>query len=223
MEISIKKRIAGAIDTNVYYIIYGRHVLIADPAADADGIISDIESEGLVPSAIVITHGHYDHFGAASAVREHFNINVYAPAGDKQLFSDLDRNASEFVHGEKSVLIPDVYIKGGVELSFAGLNMTVLDTPGHTAGGISYYIVFAKDGYSCSDERFKDISGILVSGDTVFRGSIGRTDMPTADSETMALTIKNVIMKLPGDTLILPGHGPYTFAGKELERNPWFK
>ena len=223
MDISLYSYVCGPIGTNVYFLVYGKGVIIVDPAADFDRLSKFIDDNGLFPSAILITHGHFDHGGAAGELREKYGVNVYAPLRDRVLFHIPSQNGSEMVPGTNYILDPDVYLKEDEVLTFGGVTLMILSTPGHTAGSMSYYFNFGDEYSFANPPGNGNYSGLIFSGDEIFAGSVGRTDMPTGSEEALRESVESIFKKLPDDTLLLPGHGQLTTIGTEKERNPWFK
>ena len=157
------------------------------------------------PQAILLTHGHFDHIGAANEVREHYGIKVYASCDEEKLLASPARNLSN-AYGMSLRVTADVLHNDGDILELAGLKIKAIHTPGHTAGGTCYYIE--------SDKT-------LMSGDTLFAGSVGRTDYPTASSAAMMESLHDKLRKLPDDTDVYPGHGEFTTIEYEKQNNPF--
>ena len=155
------------------------------------------------PQAILLTHGHFDHIGAANEVREHYGIKIYASCDEEKLLASPARNLSN-AYGMSLRVTADVLHNDGDILELAGLKIKAIHTPGHTAGGTCYYIE--------SDKT-------LMSGDTLFAGSVGRTDYPTASSAAMMESLHDKLCMLPDDTDVYPGHGEFTTIGYEKQNN----
>lgn len=196
----------GNFATNTY-IIYDENLdaVIIDPAAEAKKIISTIEKNNLKPKFVLLTHGHPDHVGALYELKEKYNLKVYINEKDQEM---LETNSTYFGPmlglDIKDVKV-DSYLKDGQELSLGNLKFKIIETPGHTKGGVCILI-----------------ENILFSGDTLFLGSMGRTDFPGGNEEEIFSSLKK-LMELPDETVVLPGHGPKTTIGYERKYNPYVR
>lgn len=201
----VKKLVVGSLQVNCCFIVNDKKCIIVDPGADAGRIIGFMDRNEYEPVAIFLTHGHFDHIMAVNELKEKYNINVYAAKPEAALLEDASLNCS--VHfGRKYETSADVLLKDGQEIDVAGVHIKVIFTPGHTAGSCCYYI---------KDEK------ILLSGDTLFYGSIGRTDLPTGDEDELLESLF-MLMRLPEDVKVYCGHGPETSIGFEKEHNPYY-
>ncbi len=205
-KLKIENSILGDIGTNCYYIINKEtdRAVIVDPADDALTIKGYCDMHNLKPEAILLTHGHYDHILAADDIRKAYDIKIYAAAAEKPLLNDSMKNLSA-AWSTPYTLDADIYINDGDVLKLAGFTIDVISTPGHTEGGVCYYI---------KDEK------VLLSGDTLFEGSYGRTDFPTSSMKKLADSICGKLFKLPDDVMVFPGHGGETSIGYEKDNNP---
>lgn len=203
----INNLVLGPVQTNVYFVLNEEtgEGLIIDPGEGAGQIIRKVQKMGMEPKAILLTHGHYDHILAVPEVKEHFQIPVLAMEEEKELLGDAYLNHSGLYAGAIT-LEADRYLKDLEMVTEAGMTFQALHTPGHTAGGGCYY--FAKE-------------GVLFSGDTLFHQSVGRTDLPTGDTNTLIASIHNKLLVLPDETEVYPGHGYPTTIGFERASN-WF-
>lgn len=202
----IASAVLGMVRTNCYFLINQEtdEVLIIDPADDAAAIRNWCLNNRKKPAAILLTHGHFDHMLAAGELRESFGIKIYVGDGEQELLNNASWNLSA-AWSSPAVLQADEFVKDGEILSLAGFQITVIATPGHTAGGISYYL---------PEEQ------VLFSGDTLFSGSYGRVDFPTSSMSQMAHSVRDKLLVLPEDTVVYPGHGEATTIGQEKRYNP---
>lgn len=205
-KLKLESDVLGAISTNCYYLINTENndVIITDPADDAFTIKNYCMNNGLSVKGIILTHGHFDHIMAADELRKHFGVKIYAGEEEKKLLSDAELNLSA-AWSSPYTLRADVLLKDGEMFGLAGFNIKAIHTPGHTAGGMCYYI---------EDEK------TLLSGDTLFCESYGRTDFPTSSFRQLMDSICGRLFKLPEDVRVYPGHGEETTIGFEKENNP---
>jgi len=195
----------GALQTNCYLLVNDRtnEAVVIDPADDFPLLKSNIKALGVKPVVILLTHGHFDHITAANEARNTYGIKIYACSAEKALLEDPRYNGSALMTTDMTLTVAD-WVEDGDALSFAGFDISVIGTPGHTAGGVCYY---------CKAD------GALISGDTIFRGSIGRTDFPTGSADMISHSIKVKLFALPDETVIYPGHGPTSTIGYEKKHN----
>lgn len=193
---------------NCYILHNNRDALIFDPGGDFNIIRKFLDDSKLTVVAILLTHGHFDHIGAAAGLQEYTYAPVYAHPGDDDYIKNCAEHAVYF--GAPSCRAPkvDKHIKDGDKIIFNCAEVKVLHTPGHSLGSVCYYI---------------ENEGLLISGDTLFCDSVGRTDLPGGDFETLAVSIREKIYRLPPKTLVYPGHGFGTTIGHEKEFNPLVK
>ena len=167
-----------------------------------------IAREGLTPEAVLLTHAHPDHICSVSYVQSLYGIPVYLSPADKEMLP-LYQVFGKIIKMEIDITFPTVDATDGMEIRIGdGLRFEVIATPGHTQGGTCYY---DREG------------GILVSGDTLFAGSIGRTDFKGSDYDALIRSILERLVPLPGDTLVIPGHGRTTTIGDERATNPFLE
>lgn len=202
----INQLVVGVCQTNCY-IIYNKdtnEAMIVDPGDQAEDISMRCRMLGVVPKAILLTHGHFDHMMAAGKLKEEFHIPIYAAEKEAPLLADARANLSAM--WAKPVCIkPDCLVKEGDKLDICGFSITVIETPGHTIGGVCFYI---------PEEE------VLLSGDTLFCGSFGRTDFPTGSMSVLARSIREKLFQLPDVTQVYPGHESSTTIGYEKRYNP---
>lgn len=203
----IDSRILGMVGTNCYLLCNMdiKECVLIDPADSQDEISRMIDESGCSLKGILLTHGHFDHIMAADAVRDKYGVKVYASCDEKNTLEQPHINLGE-AYGLKLSVKTDVWHKDGEILKLAGFDIEALHTPGHTEGGSCYYI--------------REI-GVLFSGDTLFCGSVGRTDFPGGSMSEIVRSIKEKVMVLPDDTKVYPGHGEGTSVGYERENNPF--
>lgn len=203
----IQHSVLGMCATNTYYVYDDetKRGLIVDPADSPDTIIAKADSLSMIPEAILITHGHFDHVLAMNKVREHYGIKVYAGLTEKQVLHDMAMNlTSSFGMGQ--IFDADIYLKDGEEFETAGYHIKAIEVPGHTIGGMCYYF---------------DKQGVLFSGDTLFCESVGRSDFPGGSASALCRGIKDKLFVLPEHTKVYPGHMDETTIGNEIKYNPF--
>jgi len=183
-----------------------RQCLIIDPGAEPDRIISAIAAAGLTPQKIINTHGHPDHVGAVVPIQRHFAIPFWMHEADVFLLNALP--AFAMYVGEPSPQIPtmDAFLHEGQTVTCGSLALRVAHTPGHTPGGVCFIL---------------DAEKTVLAGDTLFAGSIGRTDLPGGDHAQLLQSIREKLMTLPDDYTVYCGHGPHTTIGQERKTNPF--
>ncbi len=206
-EMQIKKLVLGPVMTNCY-IVYEKEkkeALIIDPADRPQIIEKTLEDLQLAPAAILLTHGHFDHILGGEALKERYGILVYAHQEEVSLAADeIQNEAVGFgTHGRIRVDRP---LSDGQILSLGGFQIRVIHTPGHTAGGVCYYFEEQK---------------ILFSGDTLFAGSVGRTDLHTGNYAQIISSVREKLFALPEDVRVFPGHDEETTIGYEMKYNPF--
>jgi Zn-dependent hydrolases, including glyoxylases len=205
-DFRIKKINLGSVETNCYivYNAVGKKAIIIDPADNADKIKSVCQELGVTPEAVILTHGHYDHIMAADEIRKEYSIFIYASEKEAELLANPEYNLSAMLGRSLSLKI-DKPLKNGDILELIGFNVKVIETSGHTAGSICLYF---------------ESENVLISGDTLFRGSFGRVDLPTANAMEIIYSITKVLFKLEDEVIVYPGHGLETTIGYEKEYNP---
>ncbi|MDE6636069.1 MAG: MBL fold metallo-hydrolase [Lachnospiraceae bacterium] len=201
----IRHIVVGAIQTNCY--IAGddgsSSCIVIDPGDEADKVIGMAKRDGKDIAAVLLTHGHFDHIGAVGDIRAKCGAKVYACERERELLADPSLNlSSDFLKNISENA--DVYVKDGDIVSEAGLSLKVIETPGHTSGGVCYY---------------SEHDRVLFSGDTLFEMSIGRTDFPTGSAGILMSSIREKLFVLPDDVTVYPGHGAYTGIGFEKTNN----
>lgn len=193
----------GPLQSNMYLAFISGFVFVIDPSVDPDSLDKEISDV----TGILITHGHYDHIKYVEKWHSKYpNARIFMNPGDESLLKDAMSNCS-YMDGI-AVRFGFPYEKAEETISFGTLKIEVLSTPGHTMGSVCY--LFSEDS-----------SGYLFTGDTVFAGSVGRTDMVGGSYELMTESIAR-LSELPADTRVFPGHGPDSTIGNEQKYNPFF-
>ncbi|HOU35951.1 MAG TPA: MBL fold metallo-hydrolase [Candidatus Omnitrophota bacterium] len=197
--------VVGAIETNCYVVAAGknREALVIDPGADAGQIKKALSRHSCTAGLVVNTHGHYDHIGADGD----FGVPVAVHRSDADMLYDGRKNYSAIFGISFKVKNPVRYVEDGELLEVGGVSLRVLHTPGHSPGGISLLLE-------------KPQSGIVFTGDALFAGSIGRTDLG-GSQEALLRSIREKLLVLPDETVVYPGHGPSTTIGQERRGNPF--
>ena len=197
----------GMVMTNCYigYNDDTREAFIVDPGDDARRISRAVREQKLNVKGILLTHGHFDHIMAVPELKEEFGAPVYAHEAEEALLEDTQMNLSAPWVGRALSLSAERLLKDGERLELAGFEIQAIHTPGHTAGGVSYYLAAEQ---------------ALFSGDTLFRGSYGRVDLPTASGADIARSINEKLLPLPEETAVYPGHERETTIGHERKYNP---
>ena len=203
----IEKFVLGSMGTNCYLIINEetKEIVIVDPATCPDYLVSHVKTNGYIPKAILLTHAHFDHVMGIDGWVKVFDIPVYIHEDEKQLLEDPQLNLSGVFGSSYSYSKVDC-LRDGQVLEIAGFQFRVIHTPGHTAGGCCYY-----------EAR----EGVLISGDTLFQQSVGRSDFPTGSMSTLVRSIKEKLFCLPDDVMVYPGHNDLTCIADEKMYNPF--
>jgi hydroxyacylglutathione hydrolase len=181
-----------------------REAMVVDPGDDADEILSVVKHHGLSVKAIVFTHAHLDHVGAAAEVKAATGAPVYLHENGMAGYAQIEMQATWLGMPVPASVEIDTLLRDGDVLRIGSIEFNVLYTPGHSPGGIGLWIPAEKT---------------LVVGDTLFRDSIGRTDLPGGDSSLILSSIREKFLPLPDETVVIPGHGPTTTIGHERECN----
>ena len=204
-NMKVEKFVTGIISTNCYLVINEdtKQAVIIDPAACPKYLLNHIKSEGLEIQAILLTHGHFDHIMGIDGFLAEFDVPVYVHEGDRETMVDISLNQSG-TYTSGYTFAGARYLKDGQKLNFAGLEFQVLHTPGHTPGGVCYYIESEK---------------VLFSGDTLFQNSVGRTDFVNSSMSDLIRGIREKLFVLPDDVLVYPGHMGETTIGHEKTHN----
>lgn len=207
MSIKIGGMCLGEVQTNCYFVYDSEtnNAIVFDPADNGEGIYASLLAHDIKVVAICLTHGHFDHIMGANELRDKAGVKIYASKDEADLMQSEELNAS-LSFGYSYTVKPDVLLEDGEELDIEGIKFKMLATPGHTKGSCCYYFENEK---------------LLIAGDTIFEGSCGRTDLPTGSASQISNSLKNIIMALPDDVDIYPGHGGSTTVGDERKYNPF--
>lgn len=220
---------AGAFAANCYVVAPGpgEQCVIVDPGQDAEPGIEDIlAAHRLTPAAVLLTHGHIDHVWSVAPVCGAKGIPAYIHPADRALLSDPAKGfplgiGQELFGGLKFTEPDDVKeLADGMTLSLAGLEMIVNHAPGHTGGSVTFRLP-VQEPITAAGKSKIDEGDVLFSGDLLFAGSIGRTDLPGGDYPTILRSLARVCLTLPDQTVVLSGHGPRTTIGAERRTNPF--
>ncbi|MBR6770624.1 MAG: MBL fold metallo-hydrolase [Lachnospiraceae bacterium] len=205
--LKIGRMILGMCQTNCYFVYKegSKDVILFDPADAGEHLYKTLTEKGFRVAGILLTHSHFDHIWGSNQLRQLSGTQIRAYQEEKQVCEDAEKNVSAQV-GRPYTVIPDVYLEDGAEITIADMSCRLMATPGHTVGSCCYY--------------FKE-AGILISGDTLFQGSVGRTDLPTGSMGTLVRSIKDKLFILPDEVKVYPGHGDATTIGEEKQYNPF--
>lgn len=201
MELRIKRLVVGPVRTNCY-IVYDeakKQAVVIDPGDEAQMIQVKLVEWNLQPVAILLTHGHFDHIGAAKELKDKYDIPIYALAEEREILT-TSKNLGSMVGMSGLYLEADTYLRDNQKITIADMEFQVIATPGHTIGSCCY---------------FMELEDVLFSGDTLFHYSHGRTDFPTGSAAAIIRSIKERLLVLDADIMVYPGHEDSTTIGAE--------
>ncbi|NOX35238.1 MAG: MBL fold metallo-hydrolase [Deltaproteobacteria bacterium] len=204
----IKKLEVGPIMANCYILgcKLTKEAAVIDPGDDADRILMALSKSGLKVKYLINTHGHFDHVGANKRMKEVTGAKLAIHPDDEIMLDELSSSASMFGLSAENSPPADILLKDGDEITFGKITLKVIHTPGHSKGGVCFYT-----------------KGHLFSGDTLFAGSIGRTDLEGGDYDTLISSIKQKLLGLDDETKVHTGHGPETTIANEKRMNPFLR
>lgn len=198
----------GMIQANCY--ILGdeatREAVVIDPGGDTPMVVKALQARQLEAKVILATHGHFDHVEGLAGLKRATGAPIYVHRGDLPLIQGMTGQALLFGVKVEAAPPPDRFLEDGEVVSCGSLSLTVVHTPGHSPGSVSYLL----------DEK-------VFVGDLLFAGSIGRTDLQGGDYDTLIRSVRERIFTLPDDTVVYPGHGPATTVATEKRTNPFFR
>ena len=209
----INHYVVGQVQTNCYIVINNetKDCFIIDPGASGKQLAEKLKQDNLNPVAVLLTHGHFDHAGAAEELAKEFDIKIYAHEAERDTLADPKKNVSWMIGANESYHV-DVFLKDNEIINLADFEIKVLHTPGHTEGGCCYYI---------SEEH------VVFSGDTLFAESVGRTDFPGGSMSQIVRSIQEKLLtlseagNLETDIMVYPGHNEPTTIETERMNNPY--
>ncbi len=207
-ELKVGRIVLGMVSTNCYFIYHeeDKKAIVVDPADSGEYLYQKLQENGISVAAILLTHGHFDHIMGCNELRKASGAKIYACSEERDVCENTHNNCSEQT-GRLYTVVADEYVPDGGEIEAAGMKCRLLHTPGHTKGSCCYYF---------------EEAGVLISGDTLFAGSVGRSDLPTGSEGTLIRSIKNKLSELPGEVKVYPGHGDSTTIEYESKYNPFW-
>lgn len=207
-DVKIGRICLGSYRTNCYFLYRegSSDCVIVDPADAGEYIYNGLKDKGFLVKAILLTHGHFDHILGVKQLKKLAECKVYACEEEKDLLGNPRVNVSEQV-GRPVAIEADYWLRDNEEVNLCDVNIKCIHTPGHTQGSCAFYV---------------EEAGFLIAGDTLFQGSIGRTDLPTGSEKKLFDSVETKLFVLPEETKVYPGHGEDTTIGFEKENNPFF-
>lgn len=207
-KMEITTCVVGPVRTSCYLLANTetKQVIIVDPGSSPHIIQTHIEKDSLTPVAIILTHGHFDHILAVKDIASAYSIPVYANEEEREVLLDDQLNLSLDFNGASFSCDANHYLKDGEKIELAGFKVAAIATPGHTKGGMCYYF---------PEEH------VVVTGDTLFRETVGRTDLPTSNMKQIIHSVCEKLSYIEDEAVVLPGHGETSTMGYERKNNPY--
>jgi hydroxyacylglutathione hydrolase len=205
MRLAVDQLELGPIGTNTYLVRAtpsSTEAVVVDPSGDANTILQELAARGARCAAILVTHGHFDHIVSLADLAEQTGAPVYAPAAERSLIEEPATFAPLGITVRSATA--DVWLNGDETVEAPGLSFEVTAVPGHSPGHVAFFA-----------------SGELFSGDVLFAGSVGRTDLPGGDWDQLEESIETLLDAYPPETVVHPGHGPATTLAQEIAANPF--
>jgi glyoxylase-like metal-dependent hydrolase (beta-lactamase superfamily II) len=196
----------GPVQENAWLVSNDGRGVLVDPGEEAERLQREIAERDVTVEAILITHCHFDHVGAVAAMARHTQAPVYCPAGEVEILENINDYVRWPGFGPFEPYTPEHHVHGGDTLELAGLTFDVISTPGHSPDHVTYAT-----------------GNAILSGDVLFQGSVGRTDLPGSDHATLMRSIATLLDTLPDETHVLPGHMGPTTLGAERATNPFLR
>lgn len=208
MTLTLDRYAVGPLMANCYVLAdpESRRAVVVDPGDEGERLRDALERERLRLEAIWLTHAHFDHVGGVDALRAGLDVPVLLHPDDRVLYENAAQAAQRWEIPFRQPTAPTTDVSAGERLEFAGREVRCLFTPGHAPGHLAFYL---------------PSEGFVLSGDALFQGSIGRTDLPLGNHEQLLSSIRRELLTLPEDTVVYPGHGPETTIGLERRHNPF--
>ena len=202
--------VVGPLGVNCFILLdkQSHEGVVVDPGADGEMILSAIARFGMQVKYIINTHGHFDHIGCNRQVQALTGAELLIHEKDLWLLSEAAKSAQQYGLQAEDSPLPSRYLTDGMRLEFGSRSIEVLHTPGHTPGGCSLFL--AKE-------------HLVITGDTLFADSVGRTDLPGGSQEQLIASIRAKLLPLADDTVVYPGHGPSSSIGRERRSNPYLR
>jgi glyoxylase-like metal-dependent hydrolase (beta-lactamase superfamily II) len=207
-QVQVRSFIVGPLQSNSYLVIdeRTRRAALIDPGMESEGVLEVLRGERLILDALILTHGHFDHVSGNDIFKAATGAQLVMHPEDLPLLAEVPASARFFGFTAPEPPRPDRLVREGDVISVGGLSLTVLETPGHTPGSISLHLEDA-----------------VFVGDTLFAGSVGRTDLAGGSQEVLLRSIRTKLLTLPDRTVVYAGHGPATTIGAEREANPFLR
>ena len=206
-DLKVGKMVIGSVQTNCYFVYREgtTEVICVDPGDKGEVIFDKLSAKGMRVAGILLTHGHFDHIMGTKKLRELSKAPIYAYEEEQILLEDAETNVSALA-GRPYTVVADFYVKDNEMITIAGITCKLIGTSGHTCGSCCFY--FEED-------------QILISGDTLFEESVGRTDLATGSMSSLKRSIKEKLFVLPEEVVVYPGHGDSTTILHEKQYNPF--